>query len=393
MDEPGAGPERREAVQPPAAPELPESGSPASLIRRFQAELADFLGTSLPDSIQPQGEAHSAPLDEAAYGSRPQAGEPTVSEAPLAPEPSGPPGLAPGVQANRPDAPTNRPAVDSAPAAAPDAGDALAPARVTRLRLRPPLAGGAPPAEAKSSPPLGLQASAAISPELGDRDNPPAPRPIPAAAGEPAPRPASPRVTRLRLSGPRSTSPVDGSPQFAPRPPHPAGTDAASPPGVSLSGLKIGPAAAPPETAALLETEAPAALQTRPAIQAPLEPQSQFGTQGPPPLPVPPALQAPPGPQVPVGTDAAQTGQSSAPAETPQGFVLPVAAEAPEPVWPPRLEQTGPLPTRWPAADNEDHWPALPEPQPWRDPGPRPYQNQARRRRIDREQGGGSWKG
>lgn len=65
----------------------------------------------------------------------------------------------------------------------------------------------------------------------------------------------------------------------------------------------------------------------------------------------------------------------------------------PEPAWPERPKQARPTAVQWPPSDNQTHWPALPEAAPVRLPGPRPYQDPARRRRIDREQGGGSWKG
>jgi len=59
-----------------------------------------------------------------------------------------------------------------------------------------------------------------------------------------------------------------------------------------------------------------------------------------------------------------------------------------EPAWPEPPRYTKPAPIRWPTTSTHSPWPELPEPSPMRNIDTRPCQDPARRRRIDREQGG-----
>ncbi len=148
-------------AEPGAGPELPDSVSSAGLIRRFQAELADFLGDSLPVPTQPQGEPHGAPSGEGLPGGQIQAGEPAVSEAPVSPVPPGPPGVAQPeraseIQARPPGGPASKPREGASPAAASGVGNA--PASVQAPPLEQAAGIAERPAERRASeaaPPAG----------------------------------------------------------------------------------------------------------------------------------------------------------------------------------------------------------------------------------------------
>jgi hypothetical protein len=417
-------------VEPPAASALPGSKSPAELIRRFQAELGEFLAAPLPGLEQAEGESQGSPLDETIPGES-AAGEayaaPGVQDGPhhapaseladqvgenydsrhsLEPgaavdhgrelfEQAGParktPSLAQREKATESGNSDPEPVrvgtspggwtapPGESPASGPVAETAAAqnPARVTRIRLRRQPSLGAVQNQAATSPPAGLPASPAAALQRPGRDEPAARSSAPASADKP-PLTASPSAAHLRLRGPRSSGYSDdasqSSPSFSgPDAPVEVWMQAADPP-----MFESQPAQAFQESSA---------LQTLPVLEAPAEPQtpSELHTAL--------ATQAKPELQVPSALDAGRSGQSPAPPAEREDASPPAPALPPEPAWLSRPQPAEPQPARWPAAGNSAHWPALPEPLLQLDPGPRPYQDAARRRRIDREQGGTSWNG
>lgn len=316
-------------------------GELLDVIHRFQTELTDFLGPPKPDAISTENHLPAPPGSNSAVVPGSGAGS-ADNDLPAAWKVPGAPWLtASGRQAApvQPGQPQDNPLPVEPEFGPTEFGPA--PVRMPQTLLRLPLTAiSAHPAApdvwvGSSSVPYNLQS--------GTPDQPPAAQPSHAPQAEVEIPPAQSKITRLYLSG----SHLTGLGQ-AQEPAHPAVS-------LILESQQAGlPGNLSPTRASSIESEAVWDLQ-----------------------PLPEAV--PHSHSIPLA-------QLEAAKSAPPGAETAFEPAQPEP---PMLSRT--LPVSWPSTDNQPHWPALPDPLPPFDPGPRPCQDAGRRSRIDREQGGGLW--